>query len=379
MIYNQDEEENFLTDNKIEERIPQQTEVKRRGGAYVETKEIDNTERKVKKVQNNVEESSELFSTVILVIAIIIVAISIFIMVKIFTSSSQENNDVANNNNTVNTTTNNSNSTSESTNNSSKNNNTTANGNSNSSNNSSNTTNNTNNTNNNSGLTISSTTENYDAYPVKIESVVYKKGGYFYNNNDKIKGDKVYVEYKQISGIKDTQKQKKINEMLKNFSVELYDKNYLSDKNTLFVDIYTKLSVNFNTLSYVVYRTGQDIEGIPFGETIKTLNIRLDTLEEIDFEDLFVDNANIKNIYKDYVKGKVDTFYFDPKTIYVYDSDLEETKIDMSKNYSNIAIYKRYSLATSLFTSSSTSKKVFTILDSTVSEETTDRAFEKND
>ena len=82
MIYNQDDEENFLTDNKIGERIPQQTEVKRRGGAYVENKEIDNTERKVKKVQDRDEENSELFNTVILVIAIIVVAISIFVVYK---------------------------------------------------------------------------------------------------------------------------------------------------------------------------------------------------------------------------------------------------------------------------------------------------------
>lgn len=101
-------------------------------------------------------------------------------------------------------------------------------------------------------------------------------------------------------------------------------------------------------------------------------------MKEIAFDELFTDNINIKSIYKDYVKGKVDKFYFDPQYIYVYDDDLEETKIDMSKNYTNIAIYNRFKTDSSLFDSSPVSKKVFTILDSTVSDETKDRAFEKS-
>ena len=163
--------------------------------------------------------------------------------------------------------------------------------------------------------------------------------------------------------------------MLKSLSVDFYDKNYLGDENTLFIDVHTKLSVNFNTLSYVVYKTYEDIDGNRVNEDIKTLNISLEDMEEIEFEDLFTDNANIKTIYKEYVKGKVNTFYFDPQYIYIYNDDLEEIKIDMKDNYKNIAIYNRFKDDTKLFESSSVSKKVFTILESTVSEETKDRAF----
>lgn len=361
MRFTQDDEDSFLTDKKIEERIFEHVEVKRRGGAYVN----ENQSKKSTDLENEDEEKYNVFNTVIMIIAVIVVIIAIFAMIKIFGTlfKSEENDIVDNVNQTQNDTLNNS-----------INNNT----NSNTNNNITNSSLDKDSDNSKLDLSIASMTETYDAYPIEIESVVYKKGGNFYNNNEKIKGDKVYVEYKQINGLKDTKKQNKINEMLKEISIELYDKNYLSDENTLFVDIYTKLSINFNTLSYIVYRTGEDIDGIRFGETIKTLNISLDTLEEIKFEELFVDNTNIKDIYKDYAKENVSTFYFDPQTIYIYDEKLEETKIDMSKNYEDIAIYKRYISDEALFKNPATIKKVFNILDSTISEETKDRAFEKN-
>lgn len=227
---------------------------------------------------------------------------------------------------------------------------------------------------NNSSLAISSLSENYDVYKVNITSNVYKKGGNFFNNYEGIKGDKAYVEYKQISGLKDSQKQEKINEKLKDMVTSLYDKEYLADENTLFIDIHTKISVNFNTLSYVVYKTYEDIDGNRKDEKTLTYNIRLDTLEEIKFEDLFIDSSKIKEAYSSYKSNSNVTYYFDPKYIYVYDG-MDETKIDMSKYYSNIAIYKRYSTSSSLFTGSKTEQKVFTINNSTVSDETLDRDF----
>ena len=369
MIYNQDDEVNFVSDKKIEELRGGAQEVRRRGGAYPTERAEPPKEQQVpvpKKPAKSVtvepydEEKMDPVTIVVIAIAVIVVIIAGIVMLKVFGGDSEEEPTSSNGGVTIEQTTNKPNT------NNTTNNNTTNNNNNNKNNNS------------NSGFSIANLNETYNAYPIEIKSVVHVKGGNFYNNNDKIKGDKAYVEYKQISGLKDLDKQEKINEKLKNLSVELYDKNYLSDKDTLFVDITTKISVNFNTLSYVVYRQGQDIDGNEFGETVKTLNIRLDTLEEIEFEDLFTDNANIKGIYTKYVKGKVDNFYFTPEKIYVYDEDLEETEIVMSKNYSSIAIYKRFLSNINLFNNSSTSKKVFTTLDSTVSDETTDRAFEKN-
>lgn len=350
MIYNQDDEDvNFLSDKKVGEVDTTNNAPKRRGGAYQE-KQVS-----LQKVE---EEDTSLFSKVVVIIAIVVIIIAVIVLVRVFSENmntskknngSTTNNDsnVTQNDDTLN-------------------------------NNSDNDSNISDDNNSVNSLAISSLNDMYDAYDIDIESVVDKKGGNFYNNNEKIKGDKVYVEYKQISGLKYTQKEEMINEKLKSLSVDLYDKNYLSDENTLFIDIHTKLSVNFNTLSYVVIKTYEDIDGNRKDEKAISYNIRLDNLEEIDFEELFVDDTNIKNIYKEYVKGKVNAFYFDPQNIYIYDEDLTETKIDMSKYYSDIAIYNRYKDSESIFKATPKSKKVFTTLESTVSEETTDRAFEQN-
>ncbi len=358
MIYNQDDEENFLSDRRVGE-INKEEAPRRRGG-YIEpgkddVKNIVPSHKKtlpVKKEEEEHEHESSTLENVVIVIAIIVIIIAGIIIFKVFLSSPKENK---NENNT----------TTQTTNNSSNKNHGTSNNNSSSSS-------------NNSSYAISSVNDTYDAYPIKIESVVSTKGGNFFNNNEKIKGDKAYVEYKQISGLKDKEKEEKINKKLEELSISLYDKNYLADKDTLFIDIHTKLSVNFNTLSYVVIKTYEDIDGNHKDEKVVSYNIRLDTLEEIKFEDLFIDSSSIKQVYPKYVSGKVNAFYFDPKTIYIYEKDLTEIKIDISKNYSNIAIYKRFKDVANLFTSSKTEKKVFTILDSTVSEQTKDRDFTKN-
>lgn len=338
MIYNQDDEDNFLSDRKVGEVNNNLNETRRRGGAYQEEEKENKTTR-----LSNEEKESNTFNNIILIIAVVVVIIAVFLLLMVFKDDSKSGNS------NKNSTTNKENvSSSQSQNNSSN------------------------------SLAISSLNDMYNAYSIDIDSVVHIKGGNFYNNNEKIKGDKAYVEYKQISGLKDSNKEEKINEKLKSLVVELYDKNYLSDEDTLFIDIHTKLSVNFNTLSYLVIKTYEDIDGNRKDEKIISYNIRLDNLEEIKFEDLFVENTNIKEMYSKYIKDKVSVFYFDPKSIYIYNDNLEETIIEMSRNYSNIAIYNRYKDSSSIFKSTPTSKKVFSILESTVSEETKDRAFEQS-
>lgn len=335
MIYDyKDDEENFLSDKRVEEVEPQRR---------VRTGSVSpSTEKNKEKEYEDDSENSDGFSVAIIIVAVIICIVAGAFLVMIFkedsTSKPSTVQDTPPTSKEENTTMTNNNSTNE--------------------------------------LGIANLNESYDVYPVDITSNVYKKGGNFYNNNEKIKGDKVYVEYKQISGLKDIDKQNKINEKLKDMSVSLYDKNYLSDKKTLFIDIHTKISVNFNTLSYVVYKTYEDIDGNRIDEKVNTWNIRLDTLEDIKFEDLFVDKTKIKEAYKEYTGNSSVAYYFDPKYIYVYDG-MNETKIDMSKYYSNIAIYKRYK-DTSLFTSKKIQEKVFTFDTNSVSEETLDRAFESS-
>lgn len=364
MFFNQDDEENFLSDKRVEEVYQEEPVTPRRRGGYVEENSTPRKigEQRVKKApapkRDDEDEDNDTIINVTIVIVLVIILILVGIVVsKIFfgkdknkpQDSSTKTETVAPTNDTkkeetktdtnTNTNTNKQTSTNTSTN---------------------------------------TTSDTYDAYPVTIESVVYKKGGNFYNNNEKITGDKVYVEYKQISGLKNTTKQAEINNMLKDKVIALYDKNYLADSNTLFVDIHTKISVNFNTLSYVIYRTGEDIDGKHILEKVESINIRLSDAKEIAFEDIFVSGTNIKDVYNSYVKGKVAAYYYTPEKLYVYDLNYKETMIDMSKYKDKISIMTKYKEDKDIFTSQAKSQKMFTTLSTTVSEETKERAFKQN-
>lgn len=362
MFFNQDDEENFLSDKRVEEVYQEEPVTPRRRGGYVEENSTPRKieEQRVKKApapkrddDEEEEENEKLTNIAIVIVFVIVLILAGFLVSKIFfgkdknktEDSSTKTETVAPTNDTkkeetkTDTNTNKQTSTNTSTN---------------------------------------TTSDTYDAYPVTIESVVYKKGGNFYNNNEKITGDKVYVEYKQISGLKNTTKQAEINNMLKDKVIALYDKNYLADSNTLFVDIHTKISVNFNTLSYVIYRTGEDIDGKHILEKVESINIRLSDAKEIAFEDIFVSGTDIKDVYNSYVKGKVAAYYYTPEKLYVYDLNYKETMIDMSKYKDKISIMTKYKEDKDIFTSQAKSQKMFTTLSTTVSEETKERAFKQN-
>lgn len=359
MFYNQDDEENFLSDKRVEEVYQEEKATPRRRGGYVEENNSPKIEeeKRIKKVpapkkdDDDDDENDTLTNIAIVIVFIVVLILAGFLVSKIFfgkdknktEDSSTKTETVAPTNDTK----------KEETKTETK-------------------------TNTNTNTQTNTTSDTYDAYPVTIESVVYKKGGNFYNNNEKITGDKVYVEYKQISGLKNTTKQAEINTLLKDKVIALYDKNYLADKDTLFVDIHTKISVNFNTLSYVIYRSGEDIDGKHILEKVESINIRLSDAKEIAFEDIFVTGTNIKDVYNSYVKGKVSAYYYTPEKIYVYDSNYKETMIDMSKYKDKISIMTKYKEDKDIFTSQAKSQKMFTTLSGTVSEETKERAFKQN-
>ena len=362
MFYNQDDEENFLSDKRVEEVYQEEPVTTRRRGGYMgenntPKKEEEQRIKKAPAPQRNddddEEENDTIINITIVIVFIIVLVLAGIIVSKIFfgkdknktQDSSTKTETVAPTNDTKKEETKTETKT---------------------------------NTNTNTNTQTNTTSDTYDAYPVTIESVVYKKGGNFYNNNEKITGDKVYVEYKQISGLKNTTKQAEINTKLKEKVIALYDKNYLGDSNTLFVDIHTKISVNFNTLSYVIYRRGEDIDGKHILEKVESINIRLSDAKEIAFEDVFVSGTNITDVYNSYVKGKVSAYYYTPEKLYVYDSNYKETMIDMSKYKDKISIMTKYKEDKDIFTSQAKSQKMFTTLSGTVSEETKERAFKQN-
>lgn len=354
MRYEEDDDIDFLTDNKVGEKQEQEQLPRRRGGAYLEENTKQKKYEKIEEIEEDEENST--FSNIIMTVAIIVIIIAVIVMIIVLKPKKESSS----NDSKPTSTTEEKDSGYVNVNSSSKD--------------------KEENNSNSNNSNVTSNVENkgsYNAYPIEIESVVYKKNGDFYNNNEGIKGDKVYVEYKQISGLKDKEKEKIINEKLEKLSTDLYDKNYLSDKDVLFIDIITKISVNFNTISCVAIRTGEDIDGKPLANKVASLNIKIDDLKEIQFEELFKDSANIKSMYNEYVKGKVENYYFTPEKIYVYNKT-EEKEIDISKNYSSIALYNAFDTNTQLFTSNAVSQKNFSILKSTVSTETKDRAFTKS-
>ena len=97
----EDEEENFLSDKKIEERYPQSDTYRRRGGSYENQIKENNEEKKNQKVEN--EESGDIFNTVIIIIAIIVIIIAIFVMIKVFKGTSDTNEEQNTNNNVTQT------------------------------------------------------------------------------------------------------------------------------------------------------------------------------------------------------------------------------------------------------------------------------------
>ena len=96
MIYNQDDEENFLSDRKVGEVGFQETP--RRRGGYVEpgkddVKNIVPAHKKnlpVEKEEKQEKQESSTFENVVIVIAIIVIIIAAVIIFKVFLSSPKE-------------------------------------------------------------------------------------------------------------------------------------------------------------------------------------------------------------------------------------------------------------------------------------------------
>jgi len=167
---------------------------------------------------------------------------------------------------------------------------------------------------------------------IKTDVVSATKLTDLYNQNDLIIKEKLYlnnekVKYLEIEGLINKLIENNINQKIKNTVKELYIEDDEEDYTDLQIDVY--VTANFsNVLSMVLNKyvaINEDkidnYEGKDFYEYIdyytgerqysynesKNLNFRLDTGEEIEFEDLFIDTANIKEVmskslYKTFVR-----------------------------------------------------------------------------
>lgn len=241
------------------------------------------------------------------------------------------------------------------------------------------------------GLGLQSLNETYKKNDLKIKKVKFTDGKKNSEGVYQLEGN--YIE---IDGLKDTEIQQKINENIKNKITTWYTQEEL--KGT--VEINANCTANFaNVLSIEAYKSSNNYTDIDF----IGINIDLSTGNEIKFNDLFTQNAGIKNIlsksaYDSFIidataggdadsisdepdfskNGQDDTFYsessadqkereqrysqiedevfkilsyynsgnelefsFSPRCIYVYKENTR-IKINMKKYYNQIAIYNRF-------------------------------------
>lgn len=216
-------------------------------------------------------------------------------------------------------------------------------------------------------------TDMYSENPIEIELYYYydgvtKKESQYAEgeNEDYLKEHEKKCSYIQINGLKDKTVQNKINKEIEETTKKLLDKCNSS---------YAILEGNYANVISI------SISSEEFAETgdytgSQTLNYRLDTGEQIQFEDLFTNKAYIKTIltqsaYKQYIKdnhydfldlddvdySKVESyaynivnryingekflFAFSYNEIYLIFNN-EYITINMEDFYNNIAIYKRY-------------------------------------
>ena len=131
------------------------------------------------------------------------------------------------------------------------------------------------------GLGVKSLDETYKQNSLKIKDVKFTDGKKKADGSYQVEGN-----YIQIEGLKNKEVEQKINETLKNKIASWYSEDDFSKG----VVIYTNCTANYgNVLS---------VESLKYDETMKYLGINIDlsTGNEIKFNNLFTQNASIKNI-----------------------------------------------------------------------------------
>ncbi len=238
------------------------------------------------------------------------------------------------------------------------------------------------------GLGIKSLEDKFSFNPIKIIEKNYHSG-------EKIKEEQwetyypIEISYIQISGLTNTNIQNKINEKIKNTAFAQIDNNEIKEEKLKSVNIWTEEVGNFsNTLSIRIYKTfKKQNSDWKSKDDFVGLNFNLQTGEQIDFTELFTNDAGTRNIiaysaYKSFAReymeklnwseeddthwdgdmNKIDysevedrvfkvlqnynrnnkyTFCFDERNIYMFIEN-ENITIPMRNFYNQIAIYNRY-------------------------------------
>ena len=244
---------------------------------------------------------------------------------------------------------------------------------------------------------------------IENKNVKYKEGDVVERFDGDVEDIYEYeISYEQISGLKNNDIQNKINKEIEN---EVKDLKILLEQNPKFerISISAYISASFSdvlsvAIDYSLIKAADLMldEEADYKTGSVGLNYRLDTGEKLQFNDLFFNTSNIKQIlnnsaYEAYawqyaMDGETDfnmnldntnygnienkvfkilaeynknpdlDFYFTPKSIFAIIKDFK-FEIDMKKYYEDISIYRAF-IADNLYTDNSLKKEFYAFTDS---------------
>lgn len=177
-------------------------------------------------------------------------------------------------------------------------------------------------------------------YSMKKENIIQQ--GFFYDYSRNLEGNKVDVSYIKVEGLKDKTLEEKINLKLKEEVENLYNEKNLQDSNVLYNHIYnyTDVYIFNNVLSTMYCEEICDVDG-NIVYKYKGVNINLKDFKNFDIKDVFVNTANLEQIF---VGNSIDNMVFSvsPKNIYYLNSDNKIKTVNLYEHKDIVAIYKRF-------------------------------------
>ena len=217
-----------------------------------------------------------------------------------------------------------------------------------------------------SNLAQISVEDTYEGFSYSQNVKVLEEIGFFYDYGKNKEGNKINVSTVEIDGLIDTTLQKKINEKIEETVKSLYDPSNVQNTQVLYEHVYIidEVYIFNNVLSTMVCREVCDTNGNSSKEYVG-INLDLNTMKDINFEELFLNTTKIEDILTDDMKEVYDsgdfTYSFSPSQIFIpVGNELEE--INMFENKEQIAIYKRFKKDNKIFSNTINSKPyVYTV------------------
>ena len=161
---------------------------------------------------------------------------------------------------------------------------------------------------------------------------------------------KLTIKYMAIKGLKNKGTENKINSKISEEMVKLYTNEEINNPSVDYVSINGYITGNYaNTLSVYLQKSTRFIENNQIQRQGKSINIDLNTGDEIPFEDLFLPGIGIKNILSQVVYDNLVEQYI--RQGIVVNNSVEVTGIE-DRVYNTISKYSKGAIKEFYFTSS---------------------------